>query len=184
MNAIELFHQNGKPAGVFYCEKCRTVNLSRGVAEQCCQNYRCDKCGKDTGSRTRLRCDLCMMKDDEEKELARFENAEKLTSWDGLVFDGSDFHASLEEFIDQWGYDHGDNDMPEYVWACKPKRFVKLDIADIMESLTDDAPEDWDWETLNGLKEFDEAIKKFIAANSDVRSYEPDYTKAVIIKKS
>ncbi len=34
MNAIKLYHQDGKPSGVFYCEKCRCVKRTEEEANE------------------------------------------------------------------------------------------------------------------------------------------------------
>lgn len=39
MNATELFHSDGKTAGVWYCAECRVVHKDQPGAEQCCKPY-------------------------------------------------------------------------------------------------------------------------------------------------
>ena len=175
MNATELFLKTGKPAGIFFCEKCRLVAATQERAGQCCQNYKCSKCGKDTGSRSWLICDACRDAESAAKERDRFEKAEKLTKWDGWVCNGDDFYESIEDMLDVL------DEAPEYVWACKADHFVRAEVSDIIDRMDDDAYEDWYPETLNGLEELKAALNKFNEANKDVCSYTPDYTKAVLI---
>jgi hypothetical protein len=187
MNATELFHKDGKSANVFYCGKCRNVAASQSTAEQCCNNYICTRCGNDTGSRCWIVCDECRSKEDAEKERARFEKSEKLTTWDGWVFcegTGNDgFSESLSDFYDNWSDEHDEGGtLPEYVWACTENYFVNASLDDITERLAGDAYEDWDPDTLKGLDELRSALQKFNEANADVCSYHPDYTKAILIK--
>jgi len=188
MNATELFLKEGKSAGVWYCEKCRTVHSAAQLAEQCCQNYKCTTCGADAGKHY-LRCESCRDKEDQEKERQRFEAAEKLTTWEGWIFcdgQGSNegYFENIEEFMD-WLSDEYEEGIPEikYVWACKANHFVNADVGDITERMNDVAWEDWDPETLNGLPELKAALDKFNEANKDVCSYSPDYTKAVLLNQ-
>ena len=186
MNAIELYLEHGKSAGIFYCEKCRQVAGSQVLAEQCCQNYLCSKCGKDVGSRSWLVCDACRAADETAKERERFEKAEKLTAWDGWVYlegtGNNGYSESLSDFYDRWADANGeDADLPEYVWACKSEQFVTVDFDGIMENIEENGYEDFDSRTLNGLEELKAAIKQFEAANAGVLSYSPDFTKAILI---
>src|ERR1035437_5132003 len=107
MNAIELFLGGGKSAGIYFCEKCRNVARTPQDAEQCCQNYKCDKCGKDVGKQYRTRCDACDALANVVKERERFDKAEKVfldncNSWvfcEGLGHkDG--FFQSIEDMFD------------------------------------------------------------------------------------
>lgn len=185
MNPQTLFLLNGKPSGIFFCEKCRSVRLSEELAEQCCQNYKCRVCGKDTGSRSWLICDACRHKEDQEKEQARFLKAEKLNTYDGPVYceglgTNGDFSPSLSEFID-----HCDDEgipLPGYVWACTENRFVNAKIGDILCRITDDAYEDFEPECLHGIGELKFALEAFNEANKYQIAWEPDFTRAVLIK--
>lgn len=176
MNATELFHADGKSAGIWYCAKCRVVARSREDAEQCCQPRKCE-CGSEV-ERGWICCNECRRKKDVARERERFEKAEKLTEWDGWVFCGgigSDgFSESLEDFYDNWADEHdGGGELPEYVWACKENHLVHADIA----------IENFDLNELDGLPELKAAINTFVGLNKDKISYEPDYTKAVLTSK-
>lgn len=185
MNAMELFLKDGRSAAVFYCGQCRIVHPSEAEANQCCAPYRCDKCGHET-PRYHTRCDACRRIVEAEAERVRFEKAEKLTAWDGFIYrDGTGrdgYSQSLEDFYDYWECDHDDGDeFPQYVWACKANHFVNADVSDITERMADEAYEDWEPDTLDGLEELKAAIDKFNEANADVCSYQPDYTKAILL---
>ena len=179
MNATELFHKDGKPAGLFYCEKCRMMAQNRETAEQCCQNYKCSVCGRDTGERHWLICEECRRADDARKEREHFEKAEKLHSCDGPVWHGDEFYQDLETMLDMLDGDP----LPKYVWASNENHFVHACVEDITGCMEGDAYEDWDPETLNGLDELKVALDKFNEANKEVVSYTPDYTKAVMVEK-
>lgn len=190
MNATELFLKDGKSAGIFYCEKCRCVAGSQVLAEQCCKNYLCSKCGKDVGSRSWLVCDACRASEETANEREHFEKAEKLTAWDGWVYcnEGTGhegFSESLSAFYDHWADDHDEGgSLPKYVWACKSHKFVTADFDDIMEHIEENGYEDFDSRTLSGLAELKAALKTFEDANAGVLSYSPDYTKAILLNES
>ena len=184
MNATELFLDDGKSAGIYFCGKCRNVARTPQDAEQCCENNICEKCGKDVGKQYRKRCDACNALDDAVKERERFDKAEKvfLDNWNSWVFceglghnDG--FFPSIEDMFDCVKT----KDLPEYVWTCNPIYFAVADVSDITERISDNAYEGFDVDDLNGLTELGKAIDAFNEANKDVVSYEPDYTKAVLI---
>jgi hypothetical protein len=185
MNATELYLKDGRTAGIFFCGQCRIVASSRTFAEDCCQNYKCESCGKDTGGRSYTKCATCINAERKAKEAERFAKAEKLTKWDGWVFCeglgvGNGFFESIEDMISDIGED-GDESLPEYVWACEANHFVCADVSDITERIADNAYEDFDVDDLGGLDELSAAIDKFNEVNKDVVSYEPDYTKAVLL---
>ena len=74
-NAIELYHADGKSAGVYYCEKCRRVSQKKEHAEKCCKPTKCRYCGKDSGGKDCLACPACERKNEAIREAARFEKA-------------------------------------------------------------------------------------------------------------
>jgi hypothetical protein len=153
MNATELFLKDGKPTGIFFCEKCRQIACTHDSAERCCKNYLCTKCGVDTGQR----------------------------SWTAWVEDGSDYYPSVGAYLESRDSGSGNGDVPEYVWACKAIQIVKVDSDHLMQEIEEHGYEDFDSSTLDGLAEFETACKAFEKANADVVSYEPDYTRAVLL---
>lgn len=185
MNATELYHKDGTSAGVYYCEKCRCVGASVAAAEDCCRPNKCDRCGREV-NRYHYRCDECWKLDRARQEQERFEKAEKLTEWDGWVFcDGwgeSGYFESMETFMDDVE-GSGPDCAPEYVWTCKPMAFVRVDMRSILSQIEDDSYDGFDAETLNGIDDLEKAIGEFNERNKDVLSYEPDFTKAVLIPK-
>ena len=188
MNAIELYHQDGKSAGVHYCEKCRCVKRTREEADKCCEPTKCQYCGKETGRQYYLACESCDRANQEKNERERFEKAKKLTQseWDGWVYlDGTGrdgYSESLSDFWDNWELDHDEGDeKPEYVWACKKNHFAVADVSDITERIGANAYDDFDTCDLNGLDDLKAAIEKFNEANKDVVSYEPDYGVAILL---
>jgi hypothetical protein len=190
MNATELFHQDGKTAGIFYCGKCRCVARSQAAAEQCCQNRKCSKCGKDTGSQLKLVCDTCQAVKFLTQEAERFAKADKITEWSGWVFcEGFGYHdgyfESIEDLLDF--LDDEDNKRQDgesgvtYAWACEADQIVNVSLDDILQNIEADAYEGFDSETLKGLPEFKAAIAAFNLANAGELSYTPDYSKAILL---
>ena len=158
------------------------------MAERCCLNAVC-ACGKDTGEKYLTRCRECRDKFEAAKEAERFEKAVKLTEWDGWVFcegcgyqDG--FFPSLSDF-DDWLEDIEEEGLApiKYVWACKPIHFVHASLDNVVDSVIDQAYEDFDTDDLSGLDELKAAIQKFNEANKDCVSYEPDYSKVILLEK-
>jgi hypothetical protein len=186
VNAVELFHKDGRPASVFYCGQCRIVHKHQEHAEQCCKNYLCSDCGKDTGSRSWLICDTCRSLRDVKKERERFEKAEKVADWDGFVycegFGREGFCESLDVIYEEC--DDEEKTVPEYAWTCTPNRFAVVTIDDIKDRIIDsgDCYEDFSVNDLNGLKELEAALDAFNESNSGVLSYQPDYKKAVLLQ--
>lgn len=186
MNAIELYHQDGKSACVFYCAQCRHVKRTKEEADKCCEPTKCQYCGKETGRQYSFACDSCDRENQAKKEADRFEKAKKLTEWDGWVYlDGTGrdgYSESLSDFWDNWENDHDEDDKkPAYVWACKKDHFAVVDVSDITERIADDGYDDFDVDDLNGLDDLKAAIEKFNEANRDVVSYEPDYGVAILL---
>ncbi len=186
MNAIELYHQDGKSTGVFYCTKCRCVKRTKEEADKCCEPTKCQYCGKESGHQNYLCCDTCKEINEAKKEADRFEKAEKKTAWDGWVYlDGTGrdgYSESIEDFWENWENDADESaEKPKYVWACKKNHFAVADVSDITERIADNGYEDFDVDTLDGLDELKAAIEKFNDANKEVVSYEPDYGVAILL---
>jgi hypothetical protein len=195
MNATELFQSDGKPTGIYFCGKCRIVSHHRLLADQCCQNYTCDTCGADTGARHWTLCDPCREKQSKETAKARYEKAEKIPAdkYDGWVYfnglqrnDGfaQDVGALLEDLECQREEDGSEVKTPEYVWACSPKYFATIDLDNVLENLEQDAWEDFDRIDYNGLDELQQAVDKFNESNKHLVIWEPDYSRAIILKSS
>jgi hypothetical protein len=185
MNAIELFHQDGKSAKVFYCSGCRVVAKTQEEAERCCQPVKCNLCGREVGETYWTRCEACRNKAEADAERQRFEKAEKVTSYDGPFFSESisgyqdGFFTNISELFDYCADE--EIAVPEYVWASHPFPIVDADVDSIISHIGESL-EDFDSKTLNGLDDLKNAITAFNEANRDLVSYEPDYSKAVLIQ--
>ena len=184
MNATELFHKDGRTAGVFYCEKCRRVKRTETEANKCCQPYTCSTCGKECRQYWTI-CDACNEAKTEAVEVERFEKAEKVAEWSGWVYsDGLGFNNGYFDSVEELVNHCEDEaiDLPPYAWTCREMQFVSFDLGSITERFADEAHENWDPDQLKGTVEFEVAIETFITANKDQVSYSPDYKKAVLLK--
>lgn len=180
MNAIELYHADGKPCGIYHCEKCRIVHRIKQLADECCLPRICE-CGAECQQYYTV-CDDCRRKKDIAKERERFEKAEKVTVWDGPVTDphGDRYGRNLDELLELLDYDEADP--PEYVWTCHERPVCVLDYGRIIESATGDAYEDFDPGSLDGEKELTEALEKFNALNKENVVWEPNYKLALVLE--
>jgi len=120
------------------------------------------------------------------KEEERFRRSQKIDedSYAEAVFCNDSYYNSTDELYDSFDGDLPDK--PEYVWAAKPIKIHKYDADNIWELTTgelniDELPE----AARNSLVELDAALDKFYRQNKQVLFwYEPDYTRAIILKKS
>lgn len=188
MNAIELFHKDGKPAKVWYCEKCRHVAGDERTANLCCDwHYDCRVCGQKCERTHYLMCDKCSQAEEDKKELARFNSAEKLTDWDGPIYahglgSNEGFFEDISCFLDF--LEEEELDEIKYVWAAQEVPFVCASIDSITESIYNNAYDDFDIDNLEGLEELDKAIDKFNTLNKDKMMYEINYSKAILLEKA
>lgn len=188
MNAIELFHADGKPAKIFYCEKCRIVKRTKEEADQCCAPVKCATCGNEGVRQFHTICDACEEKKRAAREEERFTSAEKITEWDGPIYsDGYGFNEgyfanveALEDWLSSRDVDD-DNTRPKYVWTCTKNQFCQLDYDRIIENATQEAYEDWDEGNIYGEQELKSAIAVFNEANKNHVSWEPNYKVALLL---
>lgn len=183
--SIELFKEDGKPAGVFCCSECRIVYRSKAEAEAC-HGERICACGEKITLNYRKVCDKCQSelwrKDAAEKEAEKFEKAKKITEAEytgELVYCGGKYYESVEYSIDL--YLEGQE--PEYVWACADRGLQKASVSDITEQILDSAWEDADETDLNGIEELQAAIDAFNKANESIHCWEVDYSTAILVNK-
>jgi hypothetical protein len=187
-HAIELYHQDGHTAGIFYCSECRIVHLTKLAADRCHGTGKCEKCGEVV--RFGVVCSACQGQEFREKEQKRiaelFEKAEKIPAadHDGFVFyekasHNNGYFESVEDFI-EWTEYYPEH-RPAYVWSCESHPPRLADVSDVTESIISEMWEDADESDLYGVPELAAAIDAFNEANKDVQIYEPDFTKAVIL---
>lgn len=187
MNAIELFHETGQSAEIFYCAECRHVKKTKDDAENCCRCRFCNELvpqnsiGKEnfTGYHGE-----CWRADRDKRDAERLAKAEVVTDYDGWVFveglgynDG--YFRSMDDLLD-YLEDEVEEVRPERAYCCQEQPLQRLNSSDIAERICDDMYEDA-YEDLNGLKELDIALEKFFDANAGMKSYYPDYKRCVLV---
>ena len=185
--AIELFHADSKPAGVWYCSQCRNVYGTEEAAQGCHGALLC-ACGEPR-DRSYPNCQECRNKEWaatlKAKEAARFEAAAKVPESeykDAQVFDecSGDYFNSFDELREH--YEADGDPLPAYAWACRDIGVREADIGMIIEPILDEMWEDADVDDLYGVDELDAAVSAFNEANKGVHVWEPDYTRAIILE--
>ncbi|MDD2765610.1 MAG: hypothetical protein PHE83_16735 [Opitutaceae bacterium] len=123
----------------------------------------------------------CLDAIEEARNKDRFAKAEKLAAWAGGVFMDDTYFPSLNHLRDHLA-NEGD-EAPAYVWAAEPLTVIpKLEVADVVECpLAENGWEDMGVDDLEGVSELQAALDQFTKANAGVRSYRPDYTKAILL---
>lgn len=125
--------------------------------------------------------DRCLSESSAAKEAEQFAKAEKVEAWDGGVFYGDDYFASMDELCDRLNDDN--DDWPKYVWAAEPETvFTGCSVADVVEdSISNSGWEDMEVDDFKGVAELQAALDKFTEANAGVHAFHPNYKKAVLL---
>ncbi len=137
----------------------------------------------------------------EKRDREHFEKAEKIhrDNWDKPVRYGDQYYNSADEFIEDWvenlytpedsslSWDDFEEEahkhLPKYVWGVdKIEPILKLDADSIIEDATEEAHEDFDPGSLNGLKEFKEAVNKFVELNENEVGWYSSEKVAILLK--
>ncbi len=183
--AIELFHADGKPSGIWYCSECRSVHTQLRTAQSCHGVTHCEDCGKELGKRQpyyRTQCDECRNKAWREKqakeEFARYTKAVKIKASEYAgpqVFFNDRYYETVEDAID------GCDALPEYIWSAKDIGLKKATMEDLVDRILEEAWEDADIDDLNGTEDLQKAIDAFNEANAIVSVYMVDYNEALVL---
>lgn len=183
--AIELFHQDGKASGVWYCSECRSVHKDQRYAQSCHGVTNCETCGVEFGKRQpyyRTHCQDCDNKSWREKqakeEFDRYTKAVKIKASEYTgpqVFFNDHYYETVEDAID------GCDEPPEYVWSAKNVGLKKASLEDLIDRVLEEAWEDADADDLYGVEELQQAVNAFNAANDHVAVYMVDYNEAIVL---
>ena len=185
IEAIELFHQDGQPAGIWYCSQCRAVFPEKGQAEACHGTRLC-ACGKLAANRYSESCQECESKAWRERmvreEMERYEKATKVPAakWNGdqVFWDGCYFET-VDEAIEH--AESGGMPTPKYIWAARNQGVPRADIEDLLTNVLDSMWEDADMDDLNGVQELEAAIAVFNEANKGVVVWMVDHSTAIVL---
>jgi hypothetical protein len=179
VDAKELFLEDGKPTGIFFCSQCRIVSRDKEFADKCCVPDKCRICGEDVPEKHWSVHRSCR-----EKEI--FDKSEKLTSWDGWVCaDGighnDGYFESVEE-LKEYCEDE-EIELPEYVHPCIEVSFEGVDLERAIERVTEEMFEDA-WDHLKGLSELEEAVKVFNEKNKELVTYIEDPKRVILLHEN
>lgn len=193
MNAKELFHADGRSAGVWHCTTCLYVKLSKEVAEQCCAPRKCDNCDNTTRGLGYALCDDCKAKADAKRDHEIFEKAEKFTvatcPADVALYYKEEFHfGGCDDLIEHLADDGADSfdTWPVVAWICEP-RLVCLDPDRVIEQLNDDMEIDSDYTTIDAAAEDLTGLKAAIEGWNKKQTrplWYPAHKKCVVITRS
>jgi len=183
VNAKELFHSDGRSAGVWHCDKCGIIHRLESAAESCCQINKCEDCGKDCERTYYTICKDCERKKIDENKRLQFEKAKHVpeSEWNDRVYDGNDYYDSVEE-MREMRESNGD-EILEYVWACETRPLVNIDVSDATQCIEDRAYDDFEFEDLHGIKDLEKALDAFNEANKDFLLFTPDFSTAIVLHK-
>lgn len=172
MEAMRLKDSSGVDIDVWTCSRCKLLSRDQQEAEKCCT---CLGCGKPTDHLS-CWCEECWQKNEQAKEAEAVSKAQQVdpATYDGPVYNPKiDYYAqSLADGLDMWP------DL-EYFWACTVSPVVNLVLGEILEEQTQEAPDGFDVDDLDGLEDLEVAVAKFNDLNKDVVKWEPDYGRVI-----
>jgi len=192
VNATELYLANGKPAGVYFCETCRTVYGTahgKDAAENCCVCAECGKsCPRDSGEYTNLHRE-CFDVSHKRRHTERLNKAEVCKGYDGWVYvegwgpqDG--FFPSPEEAV-EYILDQCDDSeefdpagLPQFAFCCQPNNPPRPDVEDVLQRFEDNGYEGIS-DDVSGTKELQEALDAFWELNKGLISWTMDAKRKV-----
>lgn len=187
MNAVPLFHSDGKEAGIFYCGKCRTVSRTENEANQCCDQYPCETCGGERPYGYPGICHECSEKAfliaETKREAERFEASRKIKEWIGPVYlpMSDTYFGTVSDLFDYFANNGGV--FPEYVWTCETSLVCHLDYDSIIEDATQEAHENFSPDDLSGELELKSAINVINESNKDLVNWIPNFNVALILER-
>ncbi len=181
---VQLYHEDGKPAGVGYCKSNKSVykNIEALVND----HYSIHTTDEEKKQINDIRREEFREKE-WQKEKIQFEKAEKkkFSEWEGeMVFHGEDHYYEIEDFLEKMFECHGTNydDYPRYVWATRPCPYITKKDAyeDVYQNDIENTECDVEL-TVHGEKVLQIALDAFVDANKENVLYWPDYDLALLI---
>jgi hypothetical protein len=190
VNAHQLRLDDGKPAGAWYCEDCKTVHGNEALAEMCCT---CNYCGKyikrEKGRGRSSSHSACFHAEVNRRYDEQLAKATEVGSeYSGWVYcerggprDG--YAEDVDTMAEWWADQIADGELeldkyPEFVLACKPEPPGRIDLSDLLDRICEEGYEDQrdDIEVPDGLREL---LDKFNDMNAHLVSWMIDHTRKV-----
>lgn len=172
-----LFTPDGRPSGIFICEKCSKVSRVQELAEECCKQKMC-ACGSPITTQYSFTCDPCRKLKELEREQLDLDKALEVDldkiNWHAAYYSdaaggyGEGYADDMEIMLDIIAQNLDElepEDRPKeiIIWQCKRMPLCDFNsdvITDRIELI--DGLEDYEFE---GLDELDEALRRFNEAN-------------------
>lgn len=157
--------------GVWACGECGTLYRGKDSAERCCRAYLCGECKEVYILESYwTACQGCRDKKRAEEALADWEKMPVVEYNGEALFDGCDrFFENEEEALDRY-MDYPKDLRPEYLELCHSKTIGEyLSIGGVLDRISEDMlenVEDADPDIIKGFDELEEALKKFVAAQT------------------
>jgi len=134
----------------YQCGKCHKVYVDENMANNCCEPYHCNVCGKET-PRYVLVCEQC-------REKREYNKAQKMTlqEWEEkfpnhMIYYNDKFYGDIYEMLDDIDFDY--NEFPAYCWGTDEVA-MEVDPDNVLEGIVENTScEDLDFS--------DEAYKEF-----------------------
>jgi hypothetical protein len=185
MEGKELYLENGKPTGIFFCSECKVVHRTQKEADDCCI---CLNCREEKRVRYYTVCEKCKKIDDLERQKKKveaqkvaFDKAVEVAKWKYVWFNEK-MYSDLGQLIDDCEY--GKIPIPKYVHAMKPVIFKGFSLNELLESFNESIEISDDYYNsenyLLGLDALKKAFDEFNNINEDTIIYwTVDYGKKV-----
>ncbi|MCK5616289.1 hypothetical protein KAR91_81255 [Candidatus Pacearchaeota archaeon] len=181
---VQLFHEDGKPAGVGYCKS--TKHVYKDIEALANDYYGIHTTDEEKKQLNGIKREEFREKE-RKKEADQFDKAEKkkFSEWDGeMVFYGEDHYYEICDFLESIFELYGANyDLyPKYVWATKPVPYITKKNAydDVYQNDIESANCEFDL-TIHGEKVLQMSLDAFVDANKENVLYWPDYSLALLI---
>ena len=177
---VQLFHEDGKPAGAGYCKS--TMNVYKDIDALINDYHGLHTTTEEKKQLSDIRRAEQSVKE-YEREKARFDKAKKImfSEFKGDQFySGDNYYHEIEDFLFYFDYP---DDCSKYVWATKLVPYItKKDAYDDVYSndIEDQLDPNIEWE-VDGEEDLQKALDKFVEANEHNKAYWPDYEIALLI---
>lgn len=143
----------------YACGECGVVYQTKEIAELCCKQDYCVKCGNETPKFWR-KCGSCQT-----NEMWESATEIKAEEHDGPVYDEErdkyfeSYDEAIEFYNDELDPDDENTPPPLWVQPCSVKPIQGLDLDSALESMTEELEDGYDH--LKGVEELEKAVEEF-----------------------